>query len=131
MDTSFGGLQTNVRRKINETDLAHEDIAYSVQETVFAMLVETAERAMAHTGTEALVLGGGVACNQRLQEMCRTMCDDRGASYHCPANEYLTDNAAMIAWTGILMYRAGETVEPEDAAIKPKLRTDQVDVTWR
>ena len=29
-----------------------EDLCYSFQETLFAMLVETTERAMAHTGTQ-------------------------------------------------------------------------------
>jgi len=33
------------------------------------MLVEASERALAHTGKKELLLGGGVACNKRLQEM--------------------------------------------------------------
>ena len=33
------------------------------------MLVEVAERALAHSGKDELVLGGGVACNKRFQEL--------------------------------------------------------------
>ena len=113
---------------------AHDrrDLAYSVQEHVFAMLVEVAERAMAHVGKKELALGGGVACNARLQEMCRLMCEGRGAQSFCPAREFLVDNAAMIAWTGALMHKRGNvSVSVKKATIDPYERTDEVDVTWR
>lgn len=56
------------------------DLCYSLQETVFAMLVETTERAMAHTGADTVLIVGGVGCNVRLQEMMQAMAEDRGAS---------------------------------------------------
>jgi tRNA A37 threonylcarbamoyltransferase TsaD len=95
------------------------------------MLVEVSERAMAHTEKRELVLGGGVGCNRRLQEMCRLMCDDREAAFYAPENQFLIDNAAMIAWLGMLEYQAGERMAVKDAAIKPYLRTDEIEVTWR
>ncbi|HIH24926.1 TPA: tRNA (adenosine(37)-N6)-threonylcarbamoyltransferase complex transferase subunit TsaD [Candidatus Woesearchaeota archaeon] len=132
MDVAFAGLQTNMLHKLKSGEFSKEDLAFSAQETVFAMLVETAERAMAHVGKEELVLGGGVGCNKRLQEMCRIMCEERGARFYCPENQYLVDNAAMIAWTGKLMFeRGGVRTAVEDAAIKPYERTDDVNVTWR
>jgi len=69
-----------------------------MQETVFAMLVETAERALAHTGKKELLLGGGVACNARLQEMCKIMCEERNVKLFVPENSLLVDNAGMIAY---------------------------------
>ena len=39
------------------------------KETVFAMLVEITERAMAHSGSDEVLIVGGVGCNERLQEM--------------------------------------------------------------
>jgi len=42
------------------------DLCYSLQETVFAMLIETTERAMAHCGSNEVLLVGGVGCNLRL-----------------------------------------------------------------
>ena len=56
MDISVGGIQTNVKQKLQTGKYSKEDLAYSVQETVFAMLVETAERAIAHTGKKELLL---------------------------------------------------------------------------
>ncbi|MFP4423770.1 MAG: bifunctional N(6)-L-threonylcarbamoyladenine synthase/serine/threonine protein kinase [Candidatus Woesearchaeota archaeon] len=127
MDVSFGGLLTNVMQKLSK--YKKEDIAYSVQETAFAMLLEVSERALAHTEKQELILGGGVACNSRLQEMARVMCDGRGVKCHVPDNDFLVDNAAMIAWLGLLEYSNG--VRTEDTRIRPYERTDEVYVSWR
>lgn len=45
------------------------DLCFSLQETIFAMLVEITERAMAHVATNDVLIVGGVGCNLRLQEM--------------------------------------------------------------
>ncbi len=130
MDFSLGGLITNLRRKIS-SGYSKEELCYSMQEDVFAMLVEVAERAMAHTGKKELLLAGGVACNKRLQEMCRVMCEERGAKLFVPENEFLVDNAAMIAWLGILMFEKGFSLSVEESKIFPYLRTDEIEVFWR
>ncbi len=134
MDVSFSGMQTKVQQlfdKAKDKEKAIGDLAFSIQETGFAMLVEAAERALAHTGKKELVLGGGVACNSRLQEMCRIMCKERGAKFFCPAKEFLVDNPAMIAFTGEIMFNSGIKEKPEKVDIKPRERTDDVEVTWR
>ena len=131
MDVSFSGLLTNLKTKYNSKKYKIEDLAYSMQETVFAMLTEVSERAIAHCEKNELVLGGGVACNKRLQNMCSIMCKERDAKFFCPDNEFLVDNAAMIAWTGLLMYKADETVTVKNSGIRPYERTDDVNVTWR
>ncbi len=126
MDVSFGGILTNLQRKYDTGSYKKEDLCYSLQETVFAMLVEVAERAMAHTGKKELLLGGGVACNTRLQEMCRIMCEERGAKLFVPEKQFLVDNGAMIAWLGILEHKKGNKTAIEKSAIKPYWRTDEV-----
>jgi len=130
MDVAFSGLLTNLKQKL-ETGYDLNDLAYSLQETAFAMLVEVAERAMAHLHKTELLLGGGVACNKRLQEMCEIMCKERGAKFFCPPNTVLVDNAAMIAWLGVLSFKSGIQVKPENADINPSERTDDVKVSWR
>jgi bifunctional N6-L-threonylcarbamoyladenine synthase / protein kinase Bud32 len=130
MDVQFGGLVTRIKADV-AAQVAKEDICYSVQETVFAMLTEVAERALAHTRKKELVLGGGVACNTRLQEMCRIMCEARGATMFAPAREFLVDNAAMIAATGVLMHVRGSSTALEESCVLPHQRTDEVVVSWR
>lgn len=129
MDVSFGGILTKLKQLIQSGEYTNEQLCYSVQETVFAMLIEISERAMAHCDKKELLLGGGVACNKHLQDMCTQMCEDRGAKSYAPSIPLLVDNAAMIAWTGLRMYKQGRTILPKDACIKPYERTDEVEIT--
>ena len=133
MDVAFSGLLTNLKQKYDK-GIKLEDLSYSLQEYAFAMLIEVAERAMAHLNKKELLLGGGVACNTRLQEMARIMCKERGAKFFCPENSVLVDNSAMIAWTGILMFKAGQYVSREkikEIDFNPAERTDDVVIRWR
>jgi len=133
MDIALSGILTNLRQKL-EKGAKLADLAYSLQETVFPMLVETAERALAHVNKKELLLGGGVACNSRLQEMSKKMCEERGAAFFCPERPLLVDNGAMIAFLGEIMFEAGVKVEGEAIEkidIMPRQRTDQIDVVWK
>jgi N6-L-threonylcarbamoyladenine synthase len=56
------------------------DLCYSLQETIFAMLVEITERTMAHCGQNSVLIVGGVGCNRRLQDMMADMVADRGGT---------------------------------------------------
>ena len=131
MDVSFGGILTNLKQKLKSGQYSKEDLCFSVQETVFAMLLEVAERAMAHCDKKELLLGGGVACNKRLQTMAKDMCSQREAECFIPPNEFLVDNGLMIAWLGIIEHKAGNETKIEESAIRPYERTDEVEVNWR
>ena len=134
MDVAFSGLLTKLRQMLESGKYKVEDLSFSLQETVFAMLVEASERALAHTGKKELLLGGGVACNKRLQEMCRIMCEERGCKFFVPENSLLVDNAAMIAFLGEIMWKAGiftEVKDIENLDFNPRERTDEVDVSWK
>lgn len=141
MDVSFSGMQTKLQQLYDKGNKI-SDLAFSMQETAFAMLVEAAERALAHTGKKELALGGGVACNKRLQEMCKIMCKERGAKFFCPEKQFLVDNAGMIAYLGEIMFKSTTfrkgsrspnkiIFNPDEVDIAPRERTDQVDVKWR
>jgi N6-L-threonylcarbamoyladenine synthase/protein kinase Bud32 len=110
---------------------AIEDICFSLQENVFAMLTEVTERALSLTGSDELVLGGGVGQNERLREMLATMCEQRGAKFYAPENRFLRDNAGMIAVLGAKMCAAGDTITIEESSIDADFRPDQVPVSWR
>ncbi len=127
MDVEFSGIMTAA---LNE-DAPIEDLCFSLQETTFAMLTEVTERALAHIRKDEVLLGGGVVQNKRLQSMIETMTEERGAEYYVPEAQYCVDNAAMIAWTGYVMYDAGISISVEESNIKQKFRTDEVEVTWR
>lgn len=128
MDFSLSGILTNIKSKYDK-GIPTQDLAYSLQETVFAMLIEVSERALAHTGKKELLLGGGVACNKRLQEMAEIMCRERNARCYVLPNEFNVDNGAMIAWLGLIKHKAQK--KKEELIVKPYERTDDVDVNWK
>jgi N6-L-threonylcarbamoyladenine synthase len=130
MDVAFSGILT-AAQELSKKGARLEDLCRSLQETCFAMLTEVTERAMAHLEKQEVLLGGGVACNKRLQEMVRIMAKERGAKTFVPPNDLCIDNGAMIAWTGMLMHKSGIKMEVKDTAIDQRFRTDEVDVTWR
>ncbi len=130
MDVSFSGIMTAAlayRKKGHSL----EDIAYSIQETCFAMLAEVTERAMAQLGKDEVLLGGGVAQNMRLRGMIEDMAKERGARMFVPDRRFCMDNGAMIAWLGNIMYESGVRMDISDTAVNQRFRTDEVDVTWR
>lgn len=129
MGLSFSGVVTEVVKNIKAGATA-EDVCYSLQETCFAMLVEVAERALAHTGKEEVLLVGGVAANKRLQQMLRTMCEDRGANLMVVDIKYSGDNGTMIAWPGILAYSSGQETILEKSGLKQKWKADETEITW-
>ena len=136
MDIALSGILTNLKQKLDSKKFSNEDLAYSMQETVFAMLIEVAERALAYTDKTELLLAGGVACNSRLKEMCKKMCEERlrKTELFVPENSLLVDNGAMIAYAGEILFRSGIKFpysRIDELDIKPRQRTDDVEVTWR
>lgn len=129
MDMSFSGIVTEAKRKI-KSGVPAEDICYSMQECCFAMLAEVTERALAHTGKDEVLLVGGVAANKRMQDMLKTMCEERGAKLYVVDTKYSGDNGVMIAWTGMLSYKSGQETDIKRSGIKQKWRTDEAEITW-
>ncbi|PYH82342.1 peptidase M22, glycoprotease [Aspergillus uvarum CBS 121591] len=107
------------------------DLCFSLQETVYSMLVEITERAMAHVGSKEVLIVGGVGCNERLQEMMGIMARDRGGTVHATDERYCIDNGIMIAQAGLMAYKTGFRTPLKDATCTQRFRTDEVLVKWR
>ena len=135
MDVSFSGLLSHIESVgcglLERGECTAADLCYSLQETVFAMLVETTERAMAHCGSREVLIVGGVGCNERLQEMMGQMVRERGGEVFATDERYCIDNGAMIAQAGWEMFHSNRTTPLGDSWITQRFRTDQVEVTWR
>lgn len=107
------------------------DLCFSLQETVYAMLVEITERAMAHVGSKDVLIVGGVGSNERLQEMMSLMAQDRGGYLYATDERYCIDNGIMIAQAGLMAYKQGFKTPIEDATCTQRFRTDDVYIDWR
>jgi len=155
MDVSFSGILTRVQELaasipdqdnsnnkaptkdsvadvvVGDDIISKEDLCFSLQETIFAMLVEITERAMAHTGQGEVLIVGGVGCNRRLQEMMQIMVEERGGSLSSMDHRYCIDNGAMIGQAGIFALQYGETTKMSDTWCTQRYRTDAVTAIWR
>ena len=130
MDFSFSGLSSAANEAVDD-GVPVADVCRGLEETVFAMLAEVSERALALTGADELVLGGGVGQNDRLRTMLAEMCADRGADFFAPPARFLRDNAGMIAVLGARMAASGDTLPIAESAVRPTFRPDEVPATWR
>ncbi|KAL1878081.1 hypothetical protein VTK73DRAFT_8132 [Phialemonium thermophilum] len=141
MDCSFSGilarvddlaLQMEAGRTTPEGDpITPADLCFSLQETVYAMLVEITERAMAHVGSSQVLIVGGVGSNERLQEMMGAMARERGGSVYATDERFCIDNGIMIAHAGLLAYETGYQTPLEESTCTQRFRTDDVLVKWR
>lgn len=134
MDVSFSGILTYLEEKVDsllKEGYTKEDLCFSLQETIFAMLIETTERAMAHCKSQEVLIVGGVGCNLRLQEMMAIMCKERGAKLYATDERFCIDNGAMIAQAGYEMFNSGQKMKWEDCFCTQRYRTDEVETTWR
>ena len=129
MDLAFSGI-LNAALILIDKGKPLEAVCWSLQEHTFAACVEVAERAMAHAGKSELLLGGGVACNQRLREMCDMMSVNRGGSSHVPIKALCIDNGSMIATLGRLQLLWGSPTELSESAVRQDLRTDETPILW-
>lgn len=143
MDCSFSGILAKIdeyaaqmklgklQDPITGSDVTPEDLCFSLQETVFSMLVEITERAMAHVGSNQVLIVGGVGCNERVQEMMGIMAGERGGSVYATDERFCIDNGIMIAHAGLHAYKTGFVTGLEDSTCTQRFRTDDVYVAWR
>ncbi len=133
MDVEYSGILTKAEQ-LYKNDVSKEDLCYSLQETMFAMLTEVTERALAHTNKREALLIGGVAANKRLIEMLNIMCKERKAKFYFVPIQYSGDQAAQIAWTGILQYKNNKSyydnLDLNKIDINPRWRVEDVEVNW-
>ncbi|RKP06280.1 glycoprotease family-domain-containing protein [Thamnocephalis sphaerospora] len=135
MDMSFSGILSHIEAladtMLSNGECTPEDLCFSLQETLFAMLIECTERAMAHVGSQEVLIVGGVGCNLRLQEMMGQMVAQRNGHVFATDERFCIDNGIMIAQAGLLAYRTGHRTPIEASTCTQRFRTDQVYVAWR
>jgi len=146
MDVSMSGILTSIEGYISDKryradavigdsdandTITSADLCFSLQETVFAMLVEITERAMAHIGSKEVLIVGGVGCNERLQEMMGIMAEERGGRVFATDERFCIDNGIMIAQAGLLSYRMGYQTSLTKSICTQRFRTDEVHIAWR
>lgn len=112
-DFSFSGLKSAVINTVHNAEqrgesIAPEDLAASFQESVIEVLVKKTEKAVAEYGVEQVLVAGGVAANKGLRKALeKTFSANSKVELVIPPLSLCTDNAAMIAAAGSVMFEKG------------------------
>ena len=105
-DFSFSGLKSAVLREVKGLKKMDEqtisDICVSVQKAIIDVLVKKTIRASKKYNAKSILLGGGVAANNKLREQLKlnTKYQIPNTEIFVPQKFLCTDNAAMIAGAG-------------------------------
>ena len=129
MDLAFSGV-LNAACNLIKRGAPLGAVCWSIQEHTFAACVEVAERALAHTSKNELLLGGGVACNSRLRNMSEVMALERNAKSFVPERKFCVDNGSMIAVLGKLHLNHDDITDISNSSVLQYLRTDQTPILW-
>jgi N6-L-threonylcarbamoyladenine synthase len=112
-DFSFSGLKSAVINTVHNAEqrgesIAPEDLAASFQASVIEVLVKKTIKAVAEYGVEQVVVAGGVAANKGLRNALEMSFSEKPSiELVIPPLAFCTDNAAMIAAAGSVMFEKG------------------------
>ncbi len=114
LDFSFSGLKTAVLNHCNKCRMKNKEVntaavCASFQEAVVEVLVEKTIKAATTQDIRTIVIGGGVAANQHLRASMQKRCREKELDLYLPAPGLCTDNAAMIAFSGMKLFKKGVT----------------------
>lgn len=114
LEFSFSGIKTSVAQWVQKngrptTEAAIADVCASLQAVIVDTLVQRAVAACESVQGSRLVLAGGVAANRGLRARALEACSRAGIELFVPPMASCTDNAAMIAYTGAQLFRAGKS----------------------
>lgn len=117
LDFSFSGLKTAMlrefeRRGIDGSPLDAEsldrdlvDLFASFQRAIVRALLSRVEQVHRRDGIERLALSGGVSANSELRRAVADWGSRNAVEVLLAQRSFTTDNAAMIAWAGLLRFR--------------------------
>ncbi len=132
LDFSFSGIKTAMlrefeRRGVDGTPLDADalgpdltDLFASFQRAVVSALMERVEAVHASERIRLLALSGGVAANSELRATLGAWGARRRVPVLLPDRSLTTDNAAMIAWAGLLRHRRDGPHDPALATARSR-----------
>lgn len=134
---SFSGLKTAILRARDDVIAEHgglpiavrADLCASFQAAVRDVLVAKSRRALDAAreiapDVRTLAVAGGVAANASIRAGLQALCAETGIVFIAPPLALCTDNAAMIAYAGLVRFNAGMTDDLTLSA-RPRWPLDQ------
>ncbi|QCI25852.1 tRNA (adenosine(37)-N6)-threonylcarbamoyltransferase complex transferase subunit TsaD [Buchnera aphidicola] len=126
---SFSGLKTFtlnlIRRYINNMQALY-DIACEFEYTIFDILIYKAIQALQMTGYTRLVVAGGVSANYKFISLLKNKIGLDNIELYFPSINFCTDNAAMIAYVGMMHLKLNTYIKRKNIFIDPKWSIDNI-----
>lgn len=112
-DMSFSGIKTQVASLVRKNgvpkgDKELADLCASFQAAVTSVLAKKLVTAAQRENVKTVVIGGGVAANRELRARVSDLASQNGIRAVLPELASCTDNAAMIAYAGVVRLARGE-----------------------
>ncbi len=129
-DFSFSGLKTAVMNYLHHAEQVGEeicqaDVCASFTKTICHSVVTKLQQAVEMTGSDTVVLAGGVAANSHLRAALERFAEKNKLKLYLPPLALCGDNAAMIAVQGYYEFKAGKVVKT-DLNATPSSHQDSV-----
>ncbi|MBI4089643.1 MAG: tRNA (adenosine(37)-N6)-threonylcarbamoyltransferase complex transferase subunit TsaD [Candidatus Levybacteria bacterium] len=132
-DFSFSGLKAAVWREVNKLNKVRfltgprvtADICASVQKSIIEVLVKKTLKATKQYKAKSILLGGGVAANNKLRKQFEFKIKNSKLKiqFFAPAKNLCTDNAAMIGAYAAFNYKPQD---PKTITANPELYFDNL-----
>lgn len=112
-EMSFSGIKTQVAAQVREhgipaTEAEMAGMCASFQAAVTSVLAKKLVAAAVQEKVSTVVIGGGVAANRELRARVTELAGEHGIRAVLPEVASCTDNAAMIAYAGLVKLQNGE-----------------------
>lgn len=114
-DYSFSGLKTSflytlqrgLKQDADFINHNRNNLAASLQSTIIQILFDKLKKAIKDYPVKHLSIGGGVSANSAMRSETERICRQYGIRPWIPQLKFTTDNAAMVAISGMMRYREG------------------------
>jgi len=134
LNFSFSGLKTALMYKVKDlknkellNDKTKADLAFAYEKAIVDSLVQKTELAIDVTGIQSVVIAGGVGANKKLRNSMRQKLAEKDVKVSYPSIEFCTDNAAMIALTGLFDYQKGKQNIDYKIEVNPRWPIDKIE----